>query len=40
MTAFFLNVHDNMKIDVHNKNKDYIKYHRENIFRDTGKAQP
>lgn len=38
--SVLLNVNDDMKIEIHNKNKYYIKYHREHIFRDNIKAQP
>lgn len=32
-----LNIDENKKIDVYDENRNYIKYHRENIFRDNKK---
>ena len=34
-----LNIDENKKIDVYDENRNYIKYHRENIFRDNKKEQ-
>lgn len=31
-SRLFMNVHENMKIDLTGKNDNYLKYHRENIF--------
>ena len=31
-SKIFMNIHDNMKIDISADNREYIRYHRENIF--------